>query len=123
MQVYPPQKWGGGRFVIQIDYYARIMVVCFFLPKEGKSSMYVKCLGYQRKSGVLDNGKPYDNFYLHVVGQNKKVVGDATEILKVKPELIASVPGAPDSLLRKTLYMDKDLSGEFDTLEIAQEEK
>lgn len=93
------------------------------MPKEGKSDMYVKCLGYQRKTGVLDNGKPYDNFYLHVVGQNKKVVGDATQILKVKPEVIALVPGAPDTLLRKTLYIDKDLSDEIDTLEIATEEK
>lgn len=113
----------GAYLVIYVHIYGRIMGVYFSMPKEGKSDMYVKCLGYQRKTGVLDNGKPYDNFYLHVVGQNKKVVGDATEILKVKPELISSVPGAPDSLLRKTLYMDKDLSGEFDTLEIAQEEK
>lgn len=73
--------------------------------------MVIDVVGIQHKQGTVE-GRPYEFFEVHSLVPDVQVVGQAVDVVKLKPDVLADVlgevGGLPQNLIGKRLFVDYD---------------
>lgn len=73
--------------------------------------MVIDVVGIQHKQGTVE-GRPYEFFEVHSLVPDVQVVGQAVDVVKLKPDVLADVlgevGGLPQNLIGKRLFVDFD---------------
>lgn len=83
--------------------------------------MIIDVVGIQHKQGTVE-GRPYEFFEVHAHAPDKQVLGQAVQVVKLKPDVLADalgeVGGLPQNLIGKQLFVDYDRMMRPDTVQI-----
>ena len=73
--------------------------------------MTIGVVGIQHKQGTVE-GRPYEFFEVHALVPDSQVTGQAVDVIKLKPDVLADVlgevGGLPQNLIGRKLSIDFD---------------
>lgn len=73
--------------------------------------MVIDVVGIQHKQGTVE-GRPYEFFDVHALVPDVQVTGQAVDVIKLKPDVLADVlaelGGMPQNLIGQRLFVDYD---------------
>lgn len=73
--------------------------------------MIIDVVGIQHKQGTVE-GRPYEFFEVHSLVPDVQVMGQAVDVVKLKPDVLADVlaelGGLPQNLIGQRLFVDFD---------------
>lgn len=73
--------------------------------------MIIDVVGIQHKQGIVE-GRPYEFFEVHSLVPDVQVTGQAVDVVKLKPDVLADVlaelGGLPQNLIGQRLFVDFD---------------
>lgn len=73
--------------------------------------MIIDVVGIQHKQGTVE-GRPYEFFEVHSLVPDVQVKGQAVDVVKLKPDVLADVlaelGGLPQNLIGQRLFVDFD---------------
>lgn len=88
--------------------------------------MLIEVKGIQHKQGTVE-GRPYEFFEVHSFVPDAQVVGQAVDIIKLKPDVLADVlaevGGLPQNLIGRKLFVDFDRKMRPDTVDFWPEKE
>lgn len=87
--------------------------------------MVIDVVGIQHKQGTVE-GRPYEFFEVHSLVPDAQVMGQAVDVIKLKPDVLADVlaepdvGGLPQNLIGKRLFVDYDRKMRPATVDLIQ---
>lgn len=85
--------------------------------------MVIDVVGFQHKQGTVE-GRPYEFFEVHSLVPDAQVTGQAVDVIKLKPDVLADVlgelGGLPQNLIGQRLFVDYDRKMRPATVDLMQ---